>query len=70
MGTEAFVELVCPDCRKHWESTPSKLPAPDKSFDCPDCGTRRRLAEFTRTSLDLEVVRDATSRGSAGGESS
>ena len=61
MGTEAHVELVCPDCRKHWESTPSKVAAPDESFDSPDCGARRRLAEFTRTSRDLEGLRDATS---------
>lgn len=46
---ETFLEPLCPECSKHWESTPSVLPDPDESFDCPDCGERRRPSEFTRT---------------------
>lgn len=56
---ESFVELVCPSCEKYWEASPSELPEPDDPFDCPDCGERRPLAEFARTSRDLEIVRDA-----------
>jgi DNA-directed RNA polymerase subunit RPC12/RpoP len=56
---EAFVELVCPECSKHWEASLSELPGPKASFDCPDCGSRRPLSEFARTSRDLEVIRDS-----------
>lgn len=55
---ETFVELVCPDCEKYWEAAPSDLPASDDPFDCPDCGERRPLAEFTRSSRDLEIIQD------------
>jgi tRNA(Ile2) C34 agmatinyltransferase TiaS len=53
---ERFLEPLCPECSKHWESTPSALPDPDESFDCPDCGERRRPSEFTPTAWDLEVL--------------
>lgn len=58
---ETFVELLCPECNKHWEATPAALPNTDESFDCPDCGERRPLSEFARTTRDLEVLRDAPS---------
>ncbi|MFQ3319438.1 MAG: DNA-directed RNA polymerase subunit RPC12/RpoP [Natronomonas sp.] len=58
---EAFVELVCPDCEKHWENSADELPAPDESLVCPDCGARHSLSEFARTNRDLEVLRDAAS---------
>jgi tRNA(Ile2) C34 agmatinyltransferase TiaS len=54
---EAFVELTCPDCEKHWESSPSSLPSPGEGFQCPDCGGRHPLSEFARTARDLEVLR-------------
>lgn len=56
---EAFVELVCPECEKHWEESPSNLPDPDASFDCPDCEGRHPLSEYARTNTDLEVLREA-----------
>jgi predicted RNA-binding Zn-ribbon protein involved in translation (DUF1610 family) len=56
---EAFVELACPECGKHWEESLSELPDPKESFDCPDCGERRPLSEFARTNTDLEVLREA-----------
>lgn len=56
---ETFVELVCPDCEKYWEASPSELPGADEPFDCPDCGERRPLSEFARSSRDLEIVRDS-----------
>ena len=56
---EAFVELLCPACEKHWEASPSALPAPSEPFDCPDCGERRPLSEFARTDRDLDIVRES-----------
>ncbi|WP_181684575.1 DUF7836 family putative zinc-binding protein [Halorhabdus salina] len=55
---EAYVRLLCPDCRKDWESTPRDLPAPDETFNCPSCDEQRRLSEFMRTEHDLETVRE------------
>jgi len=55
---EAYVRLVCPECRKEWESTPRDLPAPDELFTCPDCDEQRRLSEFMRTDRDLETLRE------------
>ena len=55
----AFVELVCPACEKYWEKAPSEMPEPNESFDCPDCGERRPLSEFTRSERDLEVLRES-----------
>jgi len=52
------VQLLCPDCEKDWEKSPTDLPAPDTEFSCPDCGTERRTAEFMRTDRDLEVLKD------------
>lgn len=55
---EAFVELLCPNCEKHWEETPTDLPGPGRAFTCPDCGEERALSEFARTSRDLDVMRE------------
>lgn len=57
---EAFVQLACPACGKAWEASPSALPALETSFDCPDCGERRRLSEYARSHTDLEVIHDMT----------
>jgi tRNA(Ile2) C34 agmatinyltransferase TiaS len=54
---ETFVRLLCPECGKDWESTPSKLPASRNNFSCPACHATRRLAEFMRTERDLETLR-------------
>ena len=53
---EAFVRLLCPECTKEWESSPSDLPDSDQNLSCPDCHATRRLAQFMRTDRDLEVV--------------
>ena len=54
---EAYVRLVCPECTKDWESTPSSLPGHAKVFDCPNCQESRRLAEFMRTEHDLQTLK-------------
>lgn len=54
---EAFVRLLCPECKKDWESTPTDLPKHDATFHCPGCHASRRLAEFTRTDRDLETLK-------------
>jgi len=54
---ETYVRLVCPECEKDWESSPADLPAHDEEFTCPECGTVRRTAEFTRTERDLETLK-------------
>ncbi|MFB6309048.1 MAG: hypothetical protein ABEH35_06940 [Haloarculaceae archaeon] len=54
---EAYVRLLCPECQKDWESTPSDLPTPDRTFHCPGCHASRRLAEFMRTEHDLQTLK-------------
>jgi len=54
---EAYVRLLCPECGKHWESTPSDLPEHTSSFHCPGCHASRRLAEFARTDHDLATLK-------------
>jgi predicted RNA-binding Zn-ribbon protein involved in translation (DUF1610 family) len=54
---EAFVRLLCPECGKEWESTPTDLPETRRNFSCPNCHATRRLTEFMRTERDLEIVR-------------
>ena len=54
--TEAWIQLTCPDCSEHWEANPADLPAPGDPFDCPACGERRSVSEFTRTGRDLEIL--------------
>ena len=53
---DTFVELLCPECRKHWERDPNELPEPTERFVCPDCGAERDVSEFTRTETDFEVL--------------
>ena len=54
---EAYVRLLCPECKKDWESTPSNLPGHDRTFNCPNCHNSRRLAEFMRTERDLQTLK-------------
>jgi DNA-directed RNA polymerase subunit RPC12/RpoP len=54
---EAYVRLLCPECQKEWESTPSQLPDPRRTFHCPNCHNSRRLAEFMRTDRDLQTLK-------------
>jgi predicted RNA-binding Zn-ribbon protein involved in translation (DUF1610 family) len=54
---EAFVRLLCPECKKDWEKTPADLPGLRSNFSCPNCHATRRLAEFMRTDRDLETVK-------------
>jgi predicted nucleic acid-binding Zn ribbon protein len=55
---EAWLQLQCPACDKHWEATAADLPSPDTAFDCDDCETVRPLSEFMKTARDLELLRD------------
>jgi ssDNA-binding Zn-finger/Zn-ribbon topoisomerase 1 len=57
MPTETYVRLLCPECGKQWEASPSDLPAPNLVFHCPGCHASRRMAEFTRTEHDLETLK-------------
>ena len=52
----AYAELSCPDCDKLWEIDANTAPESDADHQCPDCDAVYTLAEFTRTSRDLEVV--------------
>ncbi|WP_267639782.1 DUF7836 family putative zinc-binding protein [Haloarchaeobius amylolyticus] len=54
---ETYVRLMCPECRKDWESNPGSLPGPRKNFSCPNCHATRRTAEFMRTEHDLDALR-------------
>jgi len=54
---EAYVRLLCPECTKDWESTPTDLPAHDTVYNCPNCHASRQLAEFTRTDRDLQTLK-------------
>lgn len=54
---EAFVRLLCPECGKEWESSPSELPNVRRNHTCASCGATRRLSEFMRTERDLETVK-------------
>lgn len=54
--TEAWIQLLCPDCREHWEANPADLPAPGEPFECSACGERRSVSEFARTGRDLEII--------------
>ena len=57
MPHEAYVQLVCPECRKAWEATPSDLPTPEQNYSCPNCHATRRVAEFMRTDRDLQNLK-------------
>ncbi|ELZ81499.1 MULTISPECIES: DUF7836 family putative zinc-binding protein [Haloferax] len=54
---EAFVRLLCPECGKDWETTPTDLPPHRDNFSCQGCGTTRRTAEFMRTERDLQTLK-------------
>lgn len=54
---EAYVRLLCPECGKDWESTPSELPRHDELFHCSNCHASRLLAEFARTDRDLQTLK-------------
>lgn len=58
---EAFVQLLCPECNKAWESTPRDLPEPSATFHCPNCHASRRMAEFMRTDRDLDILKNLQS---------
>lgn len=55
--TETYVRLVCPECKKDWESSPGELPGSNRTFHCPNCHASRRMAEFTRTEHDLKTLK-------------
>jgi ssDNA-binding Zn-finger/Zn-ribbon topoisomerase 1 len=55
--TETYVRLLCPECKKEWESSPSDLPESHRTFHCPNCHASRRLAEFMRTEHDLKTLK-------------
>jgi len=55
--TEAYVRLLCPECKKDWESSPGDLPASNRTFHCPNCHASRPMAEFTRTADDLNTLK-------------
>jgi predicted RNA-binding Zn-ribbon protein involved in translation (DUF1610 family) len=54
---EAAVQLLCPECTKHWRSTPRELPATDSLFHCPNCHASYRITEFMRTDRDLSTLK-------------
>ncbi len=54
---EAFVRLICPECRKEWQDNPASLQGLRTNFSCPSCHATRRLTEFMRTERDLEAVK-------------
>jgi len=55
---EAWLQLLCPDCGKHWEATAGDLPSPETPFVCDGCGAGRPLSEFMKTARDLELLRE------------
>jgi len=54
---EAYVRLLCPECGKHWEQSPSELPAVDSTVHCAGCHASRRLSEYARTEHDLRMIK-------------
>jgi DNA-directed RNA polymerase subunit RPC12/RpoP len=55
---EAYVRLLCRECRKEWESSPTELPEPNRTFHCPNCHNSRSLSEFMRTDRDLRMLKE------------
>lgn len=53
----AYVRLICPSCGDDWQENPNQLPAHDEEFTCSKCDAERRMAEFMRTSRDLEILK-------------
>lgn len=54
---EAYVRLVCPECTKAWQATPSDLPDSSQTFHCPNCHASRPMSRFTRTEHDLQTLK-------------
>jgi ssDNA-binding Zn-finger/Zn-ribbon topoisomerase 1 len=54
---EAHVRLLCPECKKEWQSTPTELPGTQRTYHCPNCHASRRMAEFMRTEHDLRTLK-------------
>lgn len=54
---EAYVQLLCPECNKAWETNPRELPESSQNFSCPDCHATRRVSEFMRTDRDLATLK-------------
>jgi predicted RNA-binding Zn-ribbon protein involved in translation (DUF1610 family) len=54
---EAAVQLLCPECAKHWRETPRQLPAGGSTFHCPNCHASYRISEFMRTDRDLNAFK-------------
>jgi rubredoxin len=55
--TETYVRLLCPECKKDWESQPGELPDLSRTFHCPNCHASRKMSEFTRTEHDLKTLK-------------
>jgi ssDNA-binding Zn-finger/Zn-ribbon topoisomerase 1 len=55
---ETYVRLLCPECGKTWQKSPSELPDPARTFHCPGCHASRRLSEFARTERDLQTLQN------------
>lgn len=55
---EAWIQLHCPACEKHWEANPADVPAPTEKFQCPHCGAQRPIREFMRAERDLDVLKE------------
>lgn len=55
---EAWIQLHCPACEKHWEANPVDLPSPTDEFHCPHCGARQPVREFMRAERDLDVLEE------------
>ena len=54
---EAYVRLLCPECNKEWEETPTELPDSGNVIHCPNCHASRRVSRFTRTEHDLNTLK-------------
>lgn len=54
--SEAWIQLLCPECERMWESSPGDLPAPGERFACERCGATRSVSEFARTQRDLDIL--------------
>jgi len=54
---ETYIRLLCPECKKGWESAPGELPESHRTFHCPNCHASRPLAEFMRTEHDLRTLK-------------
>jgi len=53
---EAYVRLLCPECKKDWESKPTELPDASAMYHCPNCHASRHTSEFMRTGHDLQTL--------------